>query len=173
VLSWEIHTYHTAQSIKVMVERNNDDALGIKSIRMAAGKPVLARSLCPSIDFCISAQFVFETRSGRGKGVVNLVPGDDSGVIWKAYTLMMSLQELKGYEENLGKMRDLGLQSGARLGRLTRGIQPRNSEPRVVIIGAGQAGLTIAARLKMLNVPALIVEQNERVGDNWRKRYES
>lgn len=37
--------------------------------------------------------------------------------------------------------------------------------------GAGQAGLTIAARLKMLGVNALIVDQNDRVGDNWRKRY--
>ena len=37
--------------------------------------------------------------------------------------------------------------------------------------GAGQAGLTIAARLKMIGVNALIVDQNDRVGDNWRKRY--
>lgn len=31
--------------------------------------------------------------------------------------------------------------------------------------GAGQAGLMIAARLKMLGVKALIVDQNERIGD--------
>lgn len=37
--------------------------------------------------------------------------------------------------------------------------------------GAGQAGLTAAARLKMLGVKALLIDQNERVGDNWRKRY--
>lgn len=31
----------------------------------------------------------------------------------------------------------------------------------------------MAARLEALGVPALVVEANERVGDNWRKRYES
>ena len=41
----------------------------------------------------------------------------------------------------------------------------------MLILGAGQGGLTVAARLKMLNIPALMVDQNERVGDNWRKRY--
>ncbi|KAM4060965.1 pyridine nucleotide-disulfide oxidoreductase [Hirsutella rhossiliensis] len=37
--------------------------------------------------------------------------------------------------------------------------------------GSGQAGLTAAARLKMLGVNSLIIDQNDRVGDNWRKRY--
>lgn len=37
--------------------------------------------------------------------------------------------------------------------------------------GAGQAGLTAHARLKMLNVPTLIIDKNDTVGDNWRKRY--
>jgi cation diffusion facilitator CzcD-associated flavoprotein CzcO len=37
--------------------------------------------------------------------------------------------------------------------------------------GAGQGGLTSAARLKMLGVNALIIDRNERVGDNWRQRY--
>ena len=38
-------------------------------------------------------------------------------------------------------------------------------------LGAGQGGLTSAARLKMLGVNALIIDKNERVGDNWRQRY--
>lgn len=31
--------------------------------------------------------------------------------------------------------------------------------------------MTAAARLKMLGIDALAIDQNERVGDNWRKRY--
>lgn len=38
-------------------------------------------------------------------------------------------------------------------------------------IGAGQAGLTAAARLKMVGVETILIDQNDRVGDNWRKRY--
>lgn len=37
--------------------------------------------------------------------------------------------------------------------------------------GAGQAGLTAAVRLKMLGINALVIDRNERVGDNWRNRY--
>ena len=37
--------------------------------------------------------------------------------------------------------------------------------------GAGQGGLTLAARLKQLGVEALIIDRNARVGDNWRNRY--
>ena len=40
-----------------------------------------------------------------------------------------------------------------------------------LIIGAGQGGLTTAARLKQLGVPTLVIDKNGRVGDNWRKRY--
>lgn len=38
-------------------------------------------------------------------------------------------------------------------------------------LGAGQGGLTAHARLKMLDVPTLIIDRNDEVGDNWRKRY--
>jgi putative flavoprotein involved in K+ transport len=46
-------------------------------------------------------------------------------------------------------------------------------DPTVVVVGAGQGGLTVAARLKQLGVDTLIVERNPRVGDNWRNRYRS
>src|SRR4051794_8671495 len=41
----------------------------------------------------------------------------------------------------------------------------------MLVSGAGQAGLTAHARLKMLGVPALIVDRNAAIGDNWRRRY--
>lgn len=43
----------------------------------------------------------------------------------------------------------------------------------MVIVGAGQSGLMLAYRLQQLNVPTLIIDKNERIGDNWRKRYRS
>jgi cation diffusion facilitator CzcD-associated flavoprotein CzcO len=39
------------------------------------------------------------------------------------------------------------------------------------VVGGGQAGLAIAARLKQLNIDTLIVDREGRIGDNWRKRY--
>lgn len=46
-------------------------------------------------------------------------------------------------------------------------------KPKVVIVGAGQCGLSVAARLKYMGVEPLILDRFERVGDNWRKRYGS
>lgn len=40
-----------------------------------------------------------------------------------------------------------------------------------MIVGAGQTGLNIAARFQQMNIPTLVVETNNRVGDSWRKRY--
>jgi putative flavoprotein involved in K+ transport len=41
----------------------------------------------------------------------------------------------------------------------------------VLVVGGGQAGLSIAARLTQLQVDTLIVDREQRIGDNWRNRY--
>jgi len=43
----------------------------------------------------------------------------------------------------------------------------------VIIVGAGQYGLIASYFLKLQNVDFLLLEKNDRVGDNWRKRFES
>ena len=39
------------------------------------------------------------------------------------------------------------------------------TQPYVVIIGGGQGGIGLGARLRQLGVPTIIVEKNERPGD--------
>ena len=46
-------------------------------------------------------------------------------------------------------------------------------EPTVLVVGAAQAGLSIAARLNQVGVDTLVVEKWPRIGDSWRKRYHS
>ena len=41
----------------------------------------------------------------------------------------------------------------------------------MLVVGCGQAGLAIAARLRQLQIDTLIVDREGRIGDNWRKRY--
>ena len=43
----------------------------------------------------------------------------------------------------------------------------------VVIIGAGQTGLSVGYHLKKRGIPFVILDANERVGDVWRKRWDS
>jgi putative flavoprotein involved in K+ transport len=42
-----------------------------------------------------------------------------------------------------------------------------------VIIGGGQAGLSVGYHLTKRDLPFVILEANERIGDSWRKRWDS
>jgi Pyridine nucleotide-disulphide oxidoreductase len=126
---------------------------------------------------CIEAIFKFETKTGRGDGIIRLIPDADDGNRLKAWTLLTALQELKGFEEQLGAARPRG-NAYSRDFRGPNWLDLRNAsntyedrDPTVLVIGGGQSGLSIAARLKQLNVDTLIVDRMQRIGDNWRKRY--
>jgi len=124
----------------------------------------------------IEAIFRFETAQGRGNGVLRLTsgPGEASA---KAWTVSTTLEELKGHEERLGRSRPTG-QAYSRDFRGPNWLDRRKADaayadrdPTVLVIGAGQAGLSIAARLRQLDVDTLVVDRWPRIGDNWRKRY--
>jgi putative flavoprotein involved in K+ transport len=120
------------------------------------------------------AWLAFETAVGRGSGHLRL-RGD------KAWTLLTTLTELKGHEESSRATRPKGVVHGADRERETW-LEQRQREadelglevqPEVVIIGGGQGGIALAARLRQLRVPTIVVERNARPGDSWRKRYKS
>ena len=126
---------------------------------------------------CIEAIFRFETKLGRGDGVIRLIPDQADGSRLKAWTLLTALQELKSFEEQLGVSRPRG-NAYSRDFRGPNWLDLRKAsndyadrDPAVLVIGGGQSGLCIAARLKQLNVDTLIVDRMQRIGDNWRKRY--
>jgi putative flavoprotein involved in K+ transport len=123
----------------------------------------------------IEAIFGFETAQGRGSGVLRLTP-DDAGA-FKGWTLLTALDEIKGHEERLGRSRPQG-KAYSRDFRGPNWLDLRKAaaeygdrEPAVLVVGGGQAGLSIAARLTQLDVDTLIVDREARIGDNWRKRY--
>lgn len=174
-LSWNIQTLNGAEAI-------------LKAL------PPLARALAPSgfaVDpdraaprkvmragaNAIEAIFRFETKVGRGAGIIRLVPDEGDGNRLKAWTLLTELGELKGFEEQLGVNRPRGSAysrdfrgpNWLDLRKQSAGYADR--DPTVLVIGGGQSGLSIAARLKQLNVDTLIVDREQRIGDNWRKRY--
>ncbi|MCP1912255.1 putative flavoprotein involved in K+ transport [Bradyrhizobium elkanii] len=125
----------------------------------------------------IEAIFKFETAVGRGHGIVRLIPDAADDDRLKAWTLLTALEELKGFEEQQGHTRPRG-QSYSRDFRGPNWLDLRKASaeyadrnPDVLVVGGGQAGLAIAARLQQLKIDALIVDREARVGDNWRKRY--
>jgi cation diffusion facilitator CzcD-associated flavoprotein CzcO len=125
----------------------------------------------------IEAIFDFETVEGRGDGVLRLTPdASDRGTL-RAWTLHTALQELKGHEEKHRQSKPQG-KAYARdfhgpnwLDDRKAALAYADRDPDVLVVGAGQAGLSIAARLVQLDVDTLIVDQWPRIGDNWRNRY--
>ncbi|PZO81970.1 MAG: FAD-dependent oxidoreductase [Mesorhizobium amorphae] len=125
-------------------------------------------------DGVVEAWFTFETKLGRCEGAVRLRGGH-------AHTVFTALRELKGFEERRGATRPLGVRHGADRARETWGERRARSQaalgtseqPYVVIIGGGQGGIMLGARLKQLGVPTVILETNARAGDSWRNRYRS
>lgn len=119
--------------------------------------------------------FEFDVEVGRGEGFVQLLIDDIEPP--RAVGAVVQLAELAGHPETVGANRPIGKQHGPLLGRRSWSEESdpdfRDAEPQVVIVGGGHNGLMIAARLGRLGVSALVVERNERVGDNWRKRYAS
>jgi cation diffusion facilitator CzcD-associated flavoprotein CzcO len=124
---------------------------------------------------CIEALFRFETSEGQGSGVLRLGSGGDKPP--KAWTFLTALDDLKGHEEHVGRLRPQG-QSYSRdfsgpnwLDLRKRSASYEDREPTVLVVGGGQAGLSIGARLTQRGVDTLVVDRWPRVGDNWRRRY--
>ncbi len=125
----------------------------------------------------IEAIFAFETAVGRGSGVVRLKTEAGSDGTPRAWTLLTALDEIKGHEEQLGRSRPQG-KAYARDFRGPNWFDIRRAaaeyadrDPVVLVVGGGQAGLSIAACLTQLGIDTLIVDREPRIGDNWRKRY--
>jgi putative flavoprotein involved in K+ transport len=116
----------------------------------------------------------FETDAARGYGLMRL----QNGQIW---TLLTTMVELKGHEEKAGFTRPLGARHGVNPGAKTwKELRDEETEqlglktqPYALIIGGGQGGIALGARLRQLGVPTIIVEKNGRAGDSWRNRYKS
>jgi len=126
-------------------------------------------------DECIEALFEFETAFGPCAGALRL-KADSQGRL-RAWTLNTNLQELRGYEDEFKRRgepdstRDFGAENWADRLRKQRAFS--ETDPAVIVVGGGQAGLSIAARLHQLGVDTLIVDRHNRIGDNWRTRYHS
>ncbi len=122
----------------------------------------------------ISAWIAFETATAWGTGRVTVRDG-------LCHILLTAMDDLKGHEDPKGTNRPKGIEHRADRARKTWSEHRsdtaarlgREDQPEVVIIGGGQGGVALAARLKQLGVPTLIIEKNPRIGDSWRNRYRS
>jgi cation diffusion facilitator CzcD-associated flavoprotein CzcO len=171
--TWSITPCQGAEVISALMVAKQGSAR-VRGFAIAEGRTPPRRVQRAGIDV-IEGIFQFETGVGRGLGVVRLAGGEPS----RAFQLMTGLRELKGFEEKVGKRRPTGEAFSRNFGGTNWKEQRIASqaytdrEPVVLIAGGGQAGLSLAATLGRIGVDTLVVDRFERVGDCWRKRYNS
>src|SRR6516165_11213510 len=167
-LSWRIMTVGGADAIVRELATHADRAgpAGFRLDRQRAAPRKVTRAGTDAIE----AIFDFETTQGRGSGVLRLTPDAKDANTFKAWTLLTALDEIKGHEERLGRSqpqgkaysRDFRGPNWLDLRKSAAGYRER--DPAVLVVGGGQAGLSIAARLTQLGVDTLIVDREARIG---------
>jgi hypothetical protein len=170
-LTWGVHTFYGREQIELALKALPESGVLSVSASAAMAPRLVRRAGREAIEALID----FRLAKGTARGIVRLVAeeGLPSGRPLRAWTVLSALEELAGHGERL---RDQS--SGSRdfsgpnwRDRCQEAARFDSREPEVLVVGAGQAGLAVAARLRQLDVDALVVDRMARVGDNWRKRY--
>jgi putative flavoprotein involved in K+ transport len=163
--SWNITTVEGRDGVRDLLEATLDrtDPQGFRATEPPAGA-----------DGVDEAWVEFETAVGRGRGHLRLQDG-------RAWTLLTTLYELKGHEEPVRDRRPKGAEHGIHRERETwRDRREREArelgyrtQPYVLVVGGGQGGIALGARLRQLDVPTIVIDKHPRPGDQWRSRYKS
>ncbi len=170
--TWDLHTTSGAGAI---AERILPTVAGLapRGLKLAMGRtpPRLVKRAGTDV---IEAIFTFETAVGPCNGVVRLV---SEGGKPRGWTFMTALDEIRGHEDpangrrwqDVDWKRNFGGENWA--DRRRRAVAYEDRDPAVLVVGAAQAGLMVAARLSMLGIDTLAIDREKRIGDSWRRRY--
>ncbi|WP_135507597.1 NAD(P)/FAD-dependent oxidoreductase [Roseovarius aestuariivivens] len=165
--TWNLKTVEGKDQIEDMLKHQLD--------KVRPSNWTLAKDEIPTEEDGVTTAWIqFETAVARGYGLMRLKEG-------KIWTLLTTMVELKGHEEAKGFDRPLGAKHGASKDQSTWKEEREHElatlgyeeQPYCVIVGGGQGGIALGARLRQLGVPTIIVEKNDRPGDSWRRRYKS
>jgi putative flavoprotein involved in K+ transport len=165
--TWNLTTAEGRPAIADMLEHTLD-RVQPRDWRITAGEePTEA-------DGVTEAWIEFETAVGRGRGQLRLRDG-------RAWTLLTTLYELTGHEERSRDRRPKGAEHGIHRDRESwldrREREARElgyeTQPYVLVVGGGQGGIALGARLRQLDVPTIVIDKHPRPGDQWRSRYKS
>ena len=165
--TWNIKTMEGREQIAAMLDAQLN-AVKPSKLRIADNETAT------EADGVTQSWIMFETGVARGTGFIRV----KDGLIW---TLLTTMTEIKGHEEPKGQRRPMGAEHGARTDRMSwtekRAAEQETlgyeEQPYCLIVGGGQGGIALGARMRQLGVPTIVVDKNEKPGDAWRARYKS
>ncbi|KAF3407675.1 putative indole-3-pyruvate monooxygenase YUCCA3 [Talaromyces pinophilus] len=178
-LSWDFHTLAGREKISQFLSANGIQLTKVEidsstAIRMPHFGPIDGGlGQANGVEFFIK----FTSDVGSGEGVVRVAEQPSSPRQWKFFMLTTVLFELTGHERRIHRLRPKGVEHGGDPNRQNwkerraAELNFENTQPQVIIVGAGQGGLSVAASLKTLGVETLLIDREARIGDNWRNRY--
>lgn len=172
-LDWDFSILHGRDAIAAMLKERLGES-GVRNVTPDPGKEARLNEPAPDVTW-VEAFFSFETDAGEGKGVIRLVSDETSGH-WLAWNVLTTLEDIRGHERAIGPRRPLGNPTDEApnwADARAEQLEFRDHDPDVIVIGAGQGGLSVAAQLGLMGISTLVIERNARVGDNWRERYRS
>lgn len=176
-LGWDIRTCRGTDAIENGM-RNSEFA---HQLRALVRQGDAEAGHLPLFGETIDAFFTFETDHGVGRGIIHLIPAADDPQSGRheALAMLTSLETLKAYPTRTGANRDrhyMRATHNAANNWLDERLEAQgfaDRDPEVLVVGAGQAGLIVAAELGQLGVDTLVIDREQRVGDSWRNRYHS
>jgi cation diffusion facilitator CzcD-associated flavoprotein CzcO len=174
-LTWHLHTYKGLREIE-QAFRENDGLTRPRNFRLTESN-VTKRKRKADGTAVIETILDFETVNGTAKAVLRLIDEPDGAQ--RAWVLSTALRGLDQHPERVGEHRFVGTPSLDTFGGKNWLDRRRDEEvfdsrdPEVLVVGAAQSGLGVAARLRALDVDALVIDRFPRVGDVWRNRYHS
>jgi len=167
MFTWNLHTAEGQGAIAAMLHAQLPQLAPVQCVRDVNEAVTLQ-------DGVLAGWFHIDSRYARGYGHVRVRDG-------KIWTLLTRMNDIKGFEASIGPRRPQGVEHGSRKNR-PNWLEARqqesaelgtNRQPYVLIVGGGQGGMALAARLRQLDVATLVVDKHARAGDSWRNRYKS
>ena len=170
-LTWKIQTFSGSKNIIQLLYDSlldyNADSFMVNAERTAP------REVIRGGKNVIEAILKFKTKFGECDGIVRLLQDREDPTKFRAWSLLTSLNELNSSNKFKDEVYKNSFEGPNWLDIRNEDKLYKDRDPEVIVVGSGQAGLSIAARLKQQNIDTLIVDKNDRVGDNWRNRYHS
>ncbi|KAJ9611208.1 hypothetical protein H2200_004391 [Cladophialophora chaetospira] len=176
-LTGQVRTF--AGKEKIAEEWNNQ----IKSRRLSAIKTKAGQIVQPVPGSSwVDVPFSFTTNPDSGlvdnsTGLVSYVVDDDGE--WKIWGLVTILENFEGHgHPDVPRQHSAGQVNG-HTNSITNGVDNREKPSEtdydfdVIVVGAGQCGLSLAGRLDALGLRYVLLEKRSYLGKNWIGRYES
>ena len=170
-LTWKIQTFSGSKNIiHILYDSLLDYGAGRFLVNDERTAP---REVIRGGKNVVEAILKFKTKFGECDGIVRLYQDREDPTKFRAWSLLTALHELNSSNNSKDEVCKNSFEGPNWLDIRNEDKLYKDRDPEVIVVGSGQAGLSIAARLKQQNIDTLIVDKNDRVGDNWRNRYHS